>query len=146
LGVTEPSTRYRRVLVDTGPLVAIHRSADEHHKRCVETLHTIVPPLFTSWFVIAEAAYLLRDSNTAVERLLQGPELGIYRILPLDESDLQSLSALVRKYRTLRPQLADVSLVHMANRESLDTVFTLDRRDFQVFRTAKGKRFQLLPD
>lgn len=144
--MTEPSARHRRVLVDTGPLVAIHRSADEHHLRCVESLHAIMPPLFTSWFVIAEAAYLLRDSNAAVERLLQGPELGIYRILPIDESDLPSLSALVRKYRNLRPQLADVSLVHLANRESLEVVFTLDRHDFQVFRTAKGKRFQLLPE
>ncbi|MGD9633321.1 MAG: type II toxin-antitoxin system VapC family toxin [Pirellulales bacterium] len=133
-------------MVDTGPLVAIRRGADEHHQRCVASLREIVPPLLTSWFVIAEAAYLLRESNAAVERLLQGPELGIYRILPLAESDLPSLSALVRKYRNLRPQLADVSLVHLANRESLETVFSLDRRDFQVFRTAKGKRLQLLPE
>jgi predicted nucleic acid-binding protein len=76
---------------------------------------------------------------------LRGPELGIYRILHIAETDLPAMSSLVRKYRDLRPQLADVSLVHLAGRESIDTVFTLDRRDFNVYRTAAGKRLRLLP-
>ncbi len=138
--------RYSRVLVDTGPLVSIHRSADEHHERCVETLQQIAPPLLTSWLVIAEAAYLLRDSAAAVERLLHGPEIGIFQILSLGDDDLRPMSALVRKYRNLGPQLADVSLVHLAGRESIDTVFTLDRRDFQVYSAAGNKRLRLLPE
>lgn len=143
--MTDPP-QFHHVLVDTGPLVAIHRRADEHHERCVDALQWIIPPLFTSWLVIAEAAYLLRDSVAAVERLLRGPELGIYRILLLSETDLPDMSSLVRKYRNLRPQLADVSLVHLAGRESLETVFTLDRRDFNVYRTVAGKRLRLLPE
>jgi hypothetical protein len=144
LGVTDPP-QFHHVLVDTGSLVAIHRRADEHHERCVDSLQRIIPPLLTSWLVIAEAAYLLRDSAAVVERLLRGPELGIYRILHIAETDLPAMSSLVRKYRDLRPQLADVSLVHLAGRESIDTVFTLDRRDFNVYRTAAGKRLRLLP-
>jgi uncharacterized protein len=136
----------RRVLVDTGPLVAIHRSADEHHQHCVEALKQIAPPLLTSWFVIAEAAYLLRGSAAAVDRLLRGPDAGVYRVLSIEESDLPSIASLMKKYHNLRPQLADVSLVHLAGRESLDTVFTLDRRDFKVYRTATGKRLHLLPE
>jgi predicted nucleic acid-binding protein len=138
--------RYSRVLVDTGPLVAIHRSADDQHDRCVATLQQIAPPLLTSWLVIAEAAYLLRDSAVAVERLLQGPEIGIFEIIPLTDDDLRPMSALVRKYRNLGPQLADISLVHLAGRESLATVFTLDRRDFNVYRATGNKRLRLLPE
>ena len=145
LGVTE-RRQFTRVLVDAGPLVAINRRDDQHHKRCVETLQQIAPPMLTSWLVIAEAAHLLRDSVSAVERLLSSPQLGILEILPLTHDDLSALVALVRKYQSLGPQLADVSLVHLAGRESLQTVFTLDRRDFMIYRTATGKPLQLLPE
>ena len=138
--------RFTRVLVDAGPLVAINRREDQHHRRCVETLQRIVPPLLTSWLVVAEAAHLLRDSVSAVERLLAGPQIGVYKILPLTHDDLPSLASLVRTYRSLGPQLADISLVHFAGRDSLSTVFTLDRRDFKVYRTAAGKALHLLPE
>jgi uncharacterized protein len=46
----------------------------------------------------------------------------------------------------MRPQLADASLVHLANRESIDTIFTLDRRNFSVYRSARNRRFRLIPD
>jgi predicted nucleic acid-binding protein len=42
-------------------------------------------------------------------------------------------------------QLADASLVHLANREGIDTIFTLDRRDFSVMRKAGGRKLRLLP-
>jgi hypothetical protein len=35
--------------------------------------------------------------------------------------------------------------VHLANRESIDTIFMLDRRDFGVLRPARGKRFRMVP-
>jgi hypothetical protein len=136
---------FTRVLVDAGPLVAIYRRQDEHHEKCVETLNQIVQPLFTTWPVIAEAAYLLRDSLVGVEGLLDGPANGLYRIVPLTEDDLPAISALVRKYRRLGPQVADISLVHVAGRDSHESVFTLDRRDFSVYRTAAGKSLEIIP-
>jgi hypothetical protein len=49
------------------------------------------------------------------------------------------------KYRSLGIQLADASLLHLGNRERIDTVFTLDRRDFGVVRPATGKKLRLIP-
>jgi predicted nucleic acid-binding protein len=37
-------------------------------------------------------------------------------------------------------------LVHLANRENIGTIFTLDRRDFSVYRTVRKKAFRLLPE
>jgi predicted nucleic acid-binding protein len=41
--------------------------------------------------------------------------------------------------------LTDAALVHLANRERVKAVFTLDRRHFNVYRRADGTAFQLLP-
>jgi predicted nucleic acid-binding protein len=45
----------------------------------------------------------------------------------------------------MRPQLADVSLVYLAGRERIETIFTLDRRDFSIYRTSRGRSFRILP-
>jgi predicted nucleic acid-binding protein len=42
-------------------------------------------------------------------------------------------------------QLADASLVYLANREGIETMFTLDRRDFGALRLARGKKLRLIP-
>jgi len=49
-------------------------------------------------------------------------------------------------YANLRPQLADAALVYLANRDDIDTIFTLDRRDFSVYRSAKNRPFRIVPE
>ena len=40
---------------------------------------------------------------------------------------------------------ADATLVHLARRESLSTVFTVDFNDFETYRIEGRKRFSILP-
>jgi len=40
---------------------------------------------------------------------------------------------------------ADATLVHLANRESLNAVLTIDQADFATYRLAGKKRFRVLP-
>lgn len=134
-----------RVLADTGPLVAMLSRADEHHLACVELARHIAPPLLTSWAVITEAAWLLRSRRTAVDRLLELIQEGAIAVLELDRADASGLRRILERYRSLRPQLADATLVYLAEREGVDTIFTLDRRDFSVYRTSGGLGFRLVP-
>lgn len=60
-------------------------------------------------------------------------------------SFLPGIAAILAKYAGLGIQLADASLVHLANREGIETMFTLDRRDFGVLRLAHGKKLRLIP-
>ena len=69
---------------------------------------------------------------------------GFYRVLPLDEKDGLAMVEILKKYHRLKPQVADAALVHLARREGIGTVFTLDRRDFQVYRPSPKKTFRLL--
>ncbi|HEY7333643.1 MAG TPA: PIN domain-containing protein [Bryobacteraceae bacterium] len=135
----------KRVLADTGPLVAILSPADQFHGKYVDALKSLVPPLYTCWSVITEAAWLLREDPEAVEALLRGGGAGFYKILDLGEQDAESIAALLKRYRNLRPRVVDASLVHLAQREGIDTIFTLDQRDFRVYRPAPHRFCRILP-
>ena len=43
-------------------------------------------------------------------------------------------------------QLADAALMHLSEREGVKTAFTLDRREFGVYRPGKGKTLHVIPD
>lgn len=133
----------KRVLVDTGPIVAILSRRDQYHKLCVDALREMPGPLFTCWPVLTEAAWLLRRSSDAVQQLLRGIEAGFLELLPLTTEDAVPIASILEKYR--RVQLADAALFHLAVRDGLDTVFTLDQRDFSLFRLPRGKALRILP-
>ena len=134
-----------RVLLDTGPLVAILNSRDHDHEKCTEQLRDIQPPLLTCWPVIVEAAWMLRDNPSVLQELLLSFNTGLLKLLPLDESALPWLVTFMRRYRKLDPQIADAALIHLAEREGLDSIFTLDRRDFSVYRLTGGRSIQIIP-
>jgi len=63
----------------------------------------------------------------------------------LDPSELQGLAALVRKYSDRPMDLADASLVWLANKSDITNIITVDCADFSVGRTNKRKAFTNLP-
>jgi predicted nucleic acid-binding protein len=135
-----------RVLVDTGPLVAILSCEDQFHSLCTETLRTLPGPLFSCWPVITETAWLLRSYPRAVERLLNSIGTGFLELLSLSGEEAKSVAAVMKRYESVRPKLADASLVYLADREQIDTIFTLDRRDFGVYRSARKRAFRIIPE
>jgi predicted nucleic acid-binding protein len=136
----------RRVLVDTGPLVAILSRDDEHHEICVQALREMPGPLFSCWPVITEAAWLLRSSSRAVQQLLQSVDGGFLELLPVNGSEGTAIAAIMERYEDIRPQLADAALVYLAERERIDTMFTLDHRDFSIYRTGRKRSFRIVPE
>ncbi len=135
----------RGVLLDTGPLVALFSAFDSRHADCVEVWNAIEPPLYTCWPVLTEAAWLLRARPPVVEGMLASIQGGLLVVLNLDAADAVAIAAVMKRYRKLKPQLADAALVHLAQREKIDTIFTLDQRDFRVYRTRSNRALTLLP-
>jgi predicted nucleic acid-binding protein len=134
-----------RILVDTGPLVAILSRDDAHHRTCVEALREMSAPLFSCWPVITEAAWLLRRSPRAVLQLLGSMDGGFLQLLPLAGTEAKTIASLMKRYEGIRPQLADAALVYLASRERIETIFTLDHRDFSIYRTDRKRSFRILP-
>jgi predicted nucleic acid-binding protein len=135
----------KRVLVDTGPLVAIMSRADQHHKTCVQALHDLPGPLFSCWPVITEAAWLLQGHTGVVRQLLESISAGFLELLLIQSAEAAEIGMLMEKYRNIRPQLADVALLYLAERDGFDVIFTLDRRDFSVYHAARKHAFRIIP-
>lgn len=133
------------VLVDAGPLIALIHADDQHHRRCVATFQQLTEPLATVWPVLTEAMYLLSFSWKAQEAVWEMIDRGVIELLPLAGEEMSRMRELMKKYRDLPMDLADAALVAVAEREKVRRIFTLDRRDFEVYRPAKLGRFILLP-
>ncbi len=133
------------ILVDTGPLVALIHEDDNEHRICKETFLTFSEPLGTVWPVLTEAMYLLSFSWVAQNALWEMTQAGAVEILSLGTDDVARMRELMRKYRDLPMDLADAALVRVAERERLRRIFTLDRRDFQIYRPSRMGRFAVLP-
>ncbi|HET8922702.1 MAG TPA: hypothetical protein VFN26_06850 [Candidatus Acidoferrum sp.] len=136
----------RYVLADTGPLVAILSPSDRNHELCVSVWKELTSPLLTCWPVITEAAWLMRDAPRAFKQLLDSIQEGILEMPSFSGAEAGKVSEILEQYASLRPQFADATLVYLAHRENIETIFTLARRDFLVYRTARKKPFRLLPE
>ena len=125
--------------------MALIHADDRHHVLCLEALKRIREPLSTVWPAITEAMYLLGFSSKAQDALWRLLEGDAVKILPLDAADLSRMRELMRRYRDLPMDLADAALVRVAEREKISRVFTIDRRDFELYRPRGIRRFTLLP-
>ena len=133
------------VLVDAGPLVALLDRSDPYHTICQETLRSLEDRLLTVWPVVTESMYLLRAYWHAQNALWEMIQAEAVEILALGTDDVARMRDLMRKYRDLPMDLADAALVCVAERERLRRIFTLDRRDFQIYRPSRIGRFAVLP-
>jgi len=58
---------------------------------------------------------------------------------------LLELHALMAQYSDRPMDFADATLVHLAAREHLSTILTIDRDDFETYRLPGRKKFTILP-
>lgn len=131
--------------MDSGPLVALVDAADQHHAACVEALKRIREPLGTVWPAFTEAMYLLSDMRVAQEALWEMLARGVVQVLPLATSDIPRMRELMRKYSDRPMDLADAALVNVAERDRIRKIFTVDKKDFSIYRLYGRSRFTIIP-
>jgi hypothetical protein len=133
-------------LVDTGPLVALFDPSDRDHTACTAELGRLSSSrLVTTFAVLTEATYLLAFSPKAQRSMLDFVAAGALELPELGAVDVARAATLMRKYEDLPMDFADATLVVLGERLGTLRVFTLDRRDFSVYRVGR-RAFRLLPD
>jgi len=133
------------ILVDAGPLIALVDANDQHHAECMAALKNMREPMATVWPPLTEAMYLLADQPRAQESLWEMVERGALQLLALDSGDAPRIRELMHKYANRPMDLADAALLRAAEREGIRKIFTVDRRDFSVYRLHGRVRPTLLP-
>jgi len=131
-------------LCDTGPLVALFDPGEAEHRRCRTCLEDFQGRLVTTWPVLTEAFYFL-STRPMRRKLWDFVERGGLAVADLAAGDVPRLGALMEKYASLPMSLADASLVVVGERLGLTRVFTLDLRDFRVYRPRHAESFEIMP-
>ncbi len=126
------------ILVDTGPFVALFDPKDHEHQRCKGILQRIRENLSTTVPVLTEAFHMLAPGSQGADRLRDFVLRGGVSVWFMDDATIARAFELMERYANLPMDLADASLVTAA--ESLGTrkIFTIDFRDFSVYRIRRG--------
>jgi predicted nucleic acid-binding protein len=132
-------------LIDTGAILAFLDRNDRWHQRCADVFRSIPLPLATSPAVLTEVFHLLRRNPQHYDSAWGLFRSESVRVLPIGEEDLSGLEGLMSRYRDRPMDFADATLVHLAHRENLETVFTIDHDDFETYRIDGKRRFQIVP-
>ena len=136
---------YGSVLADTRALLAYLDASDAWHSACREAFAQFRLPLTTSTAVLTELFHLVGDNRRELDTTWKFVRSGALMIAPISDRDLSDIEALMRKYHDRPMDLADATLVHLAHREAISTVFTIDHDDFETYRVGGRKRLRLVP-
>ncbi len=122
-----------KVLVDTGPLVALLNARDCRHAWCKDRMAVIRPPLLTCEAVLSETAFLVRRVEGGSDLLLEFAAKGLIQVAFQVEPEINAIRRLMRRYANVPMSLADACLVRMAEQIPQSEVLTFDS-DFCVYR------------
>lgn len=128
------------IWVDTGPLVALFDPRDGKHRHCRQVLASLNEPLYTTIPVLTEAFHMLSPGSQGCARLMDFIGDGGLCTWFLDDNTTERAFALMNQYADQAMDLADASLIVAAETTRCRTLFTLDRKNFLVYRARLGHR------
>jgi uncharacterized protein len=134
------------VIIDTGPIVALFDESEPLHKTCKATLKRIRGSILTTWPVLTESFYLLGDWQKGHNELWKFIVSGGLNVQEVPAQYYSRLRDLMEKYSDRPMDLADATLVLIAEIHKVKTVFTLDRKDFLLYRPKHYTHFNIIPD
>jgi len=134
-----------RGLIDTGALLALLDHDDAWHRPCAEAFAELPLPLGTSAAVLAELFHLLGDHPRDVAAAWGLIRSGAVTVLPIGDDDLDEIQTLMKRYADRPMDFADATLVRLAQREQVTSVFTIDHDDFETYRIGARRRFRIAP-
>lgn len=133
-------------LTDAGALIALIDADELDHERCKRALEEIRLPMLTTWPAFTEAMYLLGRAGgwrgqEALWKLIRRGDLLIATASP---EATERTARLMERYSDRPMDLADATLVALAEERGLTRIFTLDD-DFHIYRIAGRRQFEVVP-
>ncbi len=132
-------------LIDTGAILAYLDRDDRWHRACVEAFRSLRLPLLTTGAVLTEVFHLVLRDFGGVDRAWDLLDSGAITLAPIRDPDLQPLRTLMLRYKDRPMDFADATLVHVANREGIRVIFTIDHDDFETYRLTGNRKLMVVP-
>ncbi|AFY35074.1 type II toxin-antitoxin system VapC family toxin [Calothrix sp. PCC 7507] len=133
-------------VADTGFVVALLNRSDGMHNN-VTTIYTQQKQILLPQTVLAEVAYLVgrNASILTVVAFLQGLSASRFSLVALTDQDVKRVAQILDEYADSRIDFVDASVMAIAERYDIKKIFTLDQRDFRLFRPQHCDSFEVLP-
>lgn len=135
------------IIIDTGFWLALANRKDEFHQAAKNTFQSLKNETFiTTWCVVTETCYLLQkrvgiDASKLLINKIANAKLVVFDLTP---SHCPRIEALMQKYRDLPMDLADASLVLLAEELGHGRILSVDQRDFNTYRWKNTQPFENL--
>ena len=136
------------LLTDTGPLFALAdaKGQPEQSARCSAVLVPFAEPMVTTWPCLTEMMYLTgkRGGREMQKLILDYVATDLLRLHTPTEQETTRILQLMEQYADRPMDLADASLVALAEAQGYTRIFSIDS-DFYVYRLADGSALEVVP-
>ncbi len=134
------------IIADTGFFLALANRADQSHAAARDAAAKFEERLVTTWPVLTETCHLLmaRLGVHAELAFVRAVREGAFDLFPIDADHVPRIEELMAKYRDVPMDLADASLVILAEHLGSGRILSTDRRDFQTYRWKNRRPFKNL--
>lgn len=131
------------IAVDTGFLYALLDKRDAWHLRAVAMAPTVQEGWITTWPVLTEATHLMtrRLGSRFAQALMDEVADGGLVAWDIAQDQIAKIPAMMQRYASLPMDLADASLVLLAEHLGHGRILTTDERDFGSYRWKSRKPF-----
>jgi predicted nucleic acid-binding protein len=127
-------------------LLAVANVKDRWHQACLDVLPALRFPLVATTAVLTETFYFASKQHGLTQRVWKFVRESGITLAPITDTDLPALETLMARYADRPMDFADATLVHVAERESLRTILTIDHADFETYRIGRNAKFRILPE
>lgn len=137
----------KELIIDTGFFIALLSSGDQYHKNVLNLRKKVDKRKWvTTWPVLTEVCHLLssRGNDHIIHYVLQMHEKGGYDLFPISVIHIPRIVELLEKYKKLPMDLADASLVILAEELGHGDIVSTDIRDFNSYRWKNHQPFHNL--
>jgi len=134
------------IIADAGFFYALIDRSDAWHSRAVSALDTQDEGWITTWPVLTEATHLLTRwiGTDAAQALLREVADGAIAVWQWPLAQTERMAQLMARYANLPMDLADASLVLLAEDLGHGRILTTDTRDFGAYRFKSQQPFRNL--
>ncbi len=124
------------IIADSGFWVALLDRRDKHHETARRFVLTTNDSFITAMPVVTEVCYLLQVRCHALKAtdFLTAQQAGLFNLFTINDVHLPRICTLMKQYADLPMDLADASLVLLAEELGHGRIVSTDKRDFHAYR------------